>query len=318
MRQAVITGGTGMLGRTLAAQLLDEGYAVTLLVRPHSARAATLAEHERLAIVDCDISELGALARRVKEEGAHAVGLPTPCNVFYHLGWGGTFGIARDDLSAQTRNITYALDAVDLAAALESTAFVGAGSQAEYGRVEGVLTPQTPAFPENGYGVAKLAAGQMTRLACAQRGIRHVWCRILSIYGPYDGLQTMVSSVARALLAGEEPALTPCGQQWDYLYVADACRALRLVGEKGSDGAVYCVGSGQARPLLSYVEAIRDAIDPNASLGIGARPYAPKQVMYLCADIENLRRDTGFEPTVSFEEGIRATIHWLETIPDQA
>ncbi len=315
MQHAIITGGTGMLGRTLALQLLHEGCKVTVLIRPDSSRISSIPQDNRLTVVPCDIADLGALVHRIK-----AGDLPAELNdsydVFYHLGWGGTFGSVRDDAHVQGRNIGYALDAVDLAEALGCDTFVGAGSQAEYGRVEGILSPQTPAFPETGYGMAKLAAGQLTRLACQRKNIRHIWTRILSVYGPYDGLKTMVTSVTRALMAGEEPELTACEQMWDYLYAEDAGRALRLVGEKGCDGAIYCIGSGVARPLLEYVHEIRDAVDPGASLGIGKRPYADRQVMYLCADIENLRRDTGFEPTVSFKEGIRATIDWLQTIPD--
>ena len=49
--------------------------------------------------------------------------------------------------------------------------FIGAGSQAEYGRVEGKLTALTLTFPENGYGIAKLCAGQMSRILCEQKNM---------------------------------------------------------------------------------------------------------------------------------------------------
>ena len=47
------------------------------------------------------------------------------------------------------------------------------------------------------------------------------------------------------------------------------------------------------------------------SLGIGELPYAPNQVMRLCADISSLAQETGFLPAVSFEEGIRRTIETM-------
>ena len=111
------------------------------------------------------------------------------------------------------------------------------------------MRPDTPAFPENGYGMAKLCAGQMSRELCAKLGIRHIWARILSVYGPCDGAKTMVMSSIRQLLAGESPAFTKGEQQWDYLYAKDAGRALYLLGEKGRAGSIYCLGSGQKRPL---------------------------------------------------------------------
>ena len=58
---------------------------------------------------------------------------------------------------------------------------------------------------------------------------------------------------------------------------------------------------------------MRDEIQPGLLLKLGAKPYAPKQVMYLCADISELRKDTGFEPQYSFEEGIRRTIEWVQS-----
>ena len=235
-----------------------------------------------------------------------------PYDVFYHFAWGGTTGDGRNDCEIQEKNIRYALDAAALAKRFGCSAFVGAGSQAEYGRVEGNLNSQTPAFPENGYGMAKLCAGQMTRLYCRQAGMRHVWTRILSIYGPGDGAGSMVMSAIHRLLAGETPAFTKGEQQWDYLYSGDAAKALLLLGEKGHDGGVYCLGSGKARPLADYIGMIRDAIDPRLSVALGAVPYAPGQVMYLCADIAKLKEDTGFAPEVSFEEGIKKTIMWVK------
>ena len=57
---------------------------------------------------------------------------------------------------------------------------------------------------------------------------------------------------------------------------------------------------------------MRAYISPNAELGIGEIPYAPKQVMYLCADISELTVDTGFVPKYTFEEGIQETIEWYK------
>jgi nucleoside-diphosphate-sugar epimerase len=50
----------------------------------------------------------------------------------------------------------------------------------------------------------------------------------------------------------------------------------------------------------------------DARAWIGALPYRDKQVMYLCADIEDFTKDTGFVPEVSFEEGIKKTVEWCK------
>ena len=168
-------------------------------------------------------------------------------DVCYHLAWMGTTGKSRNDMYLQNRNVRYALDAVEMAARLGCHTFIGAGSQAEYGHVQGKLTPATATNPVTGYGIAKLCAGQMTRERAHQLGMRHIWVRVLSIYGPYDGKQSMVMSGIYDLLAGKIPQYTKGEQQWDYLYSGDAARAFRMLGEKESEG-VYCLGSGHCCP----------------------------------------------------------------------
>lgn len=215
-------------------------------------------------------------------------------------------------MNIQTQNIQSAIEAAETAKLLGCEVFLGAGSQAEYGRTEEKISPKLCEKPENGYGMAKLCAGQMTRVMCKRMGIKHIWCRILSTYGPYDGMQTMVMSGIRQMLAGEKPSYTKGEQLWDYLYCDDAANAFYLAAVEGKDGSVYCVGSGKTRSLKEYIFAIRDAVNPNQEVGIGEIPYFENQVMYLCADITALTEDTGFIPQYSFEQGIKETVEWYK------
>lgn len=205
----------------------------------------------------------------------------------------------------QNRNVTYALDAVKVAKAFGCHTFIGAGSQAEYGRVEGVLKPDTATFPENGYGYAKLCAGLMTRDYAHLLGLKHIWVRVLSVYGPNDGAKSMVRATIEKLRKGIVPEFTKAEQMWDYLYSEDAAEVFRLLGDKGIDGKVYVLGSGEVRPLKDYIHIIRDVVSPKSELKIGVIPYSEKQVMYLCADVTELKRDIGWKPKVVFEEGIK-------------
>ena len=212
----------------------------------------------------------------------------------------------------QNENVKNSLDAVRLAQRFGCYTFIGAGSQAEYGRVEGLLRADTPTNPETGYGIAKLCSGQMTRELAHSLGIRHIWTRILSVYGPYDGERTMVMSVINSLCHHTVPKCTKGEQEWDYLYSKDAARAFRMLGENGVDGKTYVLGSGSIQPLAEYIKAICSATAPDIEADFGAIPYAQKQVMYLGANISELQEDTGFTPAYSFEEGIRETVQWYK------
>lgn len=111
-------------------------------------------------------------------------------------------------------------------------------------------------------------------------------------------------SALKKLRDGEIPEFTKGEQKWDYLYSGDAAEAFALLGEKGVDGKVYVLGSGNARPLAEYIEELRRTAAPNGKVNIGAVPYGDKQVMFLCADISELQKDTGWKPATDFSDGI--------------
>jgi nucleoside-diphosphate-sugar epimerase len=125
-------------------------------------------------------------------------------------------------------------------------------------------------------------------------------------------------SVIRDALEGRDPECTPGEQIWDYLYSRDAARALLLLAEKGISGRTYPLGSGRAAVLKDYIDRICDIC---AGSGVkpqyGAKPYGEKQVMHLEADISSLTEDTGFVPEMSFEEGIKKTVRWMQLTEDK-
>ena len=147
MKKVIITGATGMIGITLIEYLLKKNIEILAIIRKNSKRKNNLPGDKNLEIIECDLNELCNL--NIKEK---------KYDTFYHLAWDGTFGESRNDLSLQNLNVKYTLDAVELANKLGCKTFVGAGSQAEYGRVDGMISSNTPANPENEYGKAKLKA----------------------------------------------------------------------------------------------------------------------------------------------------------------
>ena len=294
MKSVILTGATGAVGMALIRELLANGIEVLVICNPGSSRNKKIPEHPLIRKIECSLAELRTLENSKKKE----------YDVFYHFAWAGTTGQARNDMYLQNSNVRYALDAVEVAKKFGCKLFVGAGSQAEYGRTEGILRSYTPVFPETGYGIGKLAAGQMTREYAHQLGLKHIWVRILSVYGVGDGNQSMVMSTIEKVRLGIVPQMTGCEQIWDYLNSKDAARAFFLLGANGSDGKTYVLGSGQGRPLKEYVEIIKSCVNSKSGVAYGAVPYSEKQVMHLVADPSDIKNDTGWKPIVSFREGI--------------
>lgn len=302
MKNVIITGPTGAIGVALIENLISNKINVTAVCREGSSRIKNIPSSPYVKVIECNLDKLSTLENMLLND----------YDVFFHMGWESTFGDNRNNVCIQTRNIQYTLDAVELASKLGCRKFIGAGSQAEYGRSKESLSATTPTNPESAYGIAKLCAGQLSRIRCQQLGLEHIWVRILSVYGPCDGSNTMISFIIKTLLRQEKPSCTKGEQMWDYIYSKDAAKALVLLAKKGVNGKVYCLGSGQAVPLKNYMLSIRDRINPEIEIGLGEVPYGSQQVMYLCADISDLTKDTGFVPSITFEEGIEETIEWMK------
>lgn len=303
MKTAIVTGPTGGIGTALLKVLASHEVETCAICRPGSKRIAHIEKNPFVRIVECDIADYASLT----DKGIKA-------EVFFHFAWEKTTIHGRDDLDCQLKNVGYSLDAVRLAAACGCKAFIGAGSQAEYGVVKEALNGATPVWPESGYGIAKYAAGKFTRNLCAQLQIRHSWARILSTYGVNDGEVSLISYLIRTLREGNVPELTLCGQIWDYLSCEDAAKAFYAIGEKGKDGKTYCLGTGNPRPLKEYVLDVRDCVDKSAEIRFGAIPYYPHQPMYLAADIRELTEDTGWKPEKPFKKGIEEILQSLENV----
>ncbi|MBR6634350.1 MAG: NAD(P)-dependent oxidoreductase, partial [Clostridia bacterium] len=268
--RAVVTGASSMIASSLIRLLVSNGHEVFALVRPCSEKLDNIIKSDSVHIIEAELSDM--LSAKSK--------IGCDCDVLFHFAWSGTGGAMRSNAEIQQKNVQYTLDAVELAKQLNCKTFVGAGSQAEYGRAVGKLTPDTPCNPENEYGRAKLQAGKKSRELAKNYGIKHIWLRVLSVYGVGDNDFTITVSSLKKLLNSETAQFTPAEQLWDFLYCDDAANAFYLSALNGKNGAVYTLGSGEAKPLKDYIEIMQR--QAGGKIKLGALPYNENQVMYLC------------------------------------
>lgn len=304
MERVIVTGATGMIGASMIEQMVEDGIEVTAVCRPNSSKRSNLMDNPLITVVECDINDLDSLRDKLTDK----------YDTFYHFAWDGTYGNSRNDAMLQERNVHNTLVAVEVAHHLGCKVFVGAGSQAEFGFVEGELSDNIPKNPITGYGIAKYTAGKLSAVMCERYGMRQSWGRIVSTYGPRDNSYTMVMSSVIGMLNGERMSFTKGDQIWDYVYGGDCSKAFYLIGKYGKHGKAYTIGSGKSRLLRDYISDIRDVVNPELEIGIGEKDYYPNQVMRLTADISELTADTGFKPEVEFKEGIRRTMEWYKGV----
>lgn len=307
MQKVLVTGGTGVTGTALVRYLLQQNVEVVALLRHGSYREKYLPKDRKLHIVYCDMENYLTIAEGLRDY--------LPIDAFFHLAWDGSTIAnkiqSRDNMHLQALNVVYAVNAAELCHQIGCPCFIMTGSQAEFGSANVILNEDCISVPVNGYGSAKLCAETMTRIMCKNFGIKYVFARLFSIYGPYDGTNSLVYTSILKLLQGERPKYTSAEQKWDFLYSFDAAKALVLLAEKGKDGEMYCVANGKTKPLQEYIEIIHAVCNPNIKAEFGELPYGKNQVMVLGADIGKLKRDTGFEPEYSFEQGITHIRNWF-------
>ncbi|MGL4670404.1 MAG: NAD-dependent epimerase/dehydratase family protein [Methanobacteriaceae archaeon] len=311
MKKAIVTGASSMIGSALVDFLVKKGIEVLAISRPNSDKVSNIPNSELVEIFECDLSNLNLSNLNSSSS------VKNDFDVFFHFGWVGTSKSTRNNPNIQFSNIKYTLDAVKLAKNLGCGVFVGAGSQAEYGIACENLSENTPINPNSSYGIAKYSAGKLSKILADDLGLKHVWGRILSVYGPGDNDFTLIISLIKSLINNEKFSTTKGEQIWDYLYVDDCSRAFFLMAENAPHGSVYPVGSGDSICISDSISSIKGIINPSCAIGFGDLDYSKNQIMHLCADISKLTEDTGFKPQISFEEGIKRTVHWIKNKKDE-
>ncbi len=296
MNTCIITGATSMLGLATLKECIRNNVRVVALSRAGSHRKICLPKSDLVSFIECDLSALNEIA---VPRGTY--------DVFYHFGWGYTDRNNRNNPILQNKNISYTLDAVELAHRAGCKKFVGAGSQAEYGFKDDVITEDTFISPETCYGIAKYAAGRLAEELCKQYGMLCIWTRTFSVFGINDGANAMIPYALGQFIKGEKAYFSEGTQMWDYLYEDDAGQYFYLLGDKMNESGVIHVASGDHRLLKSYIMEMADVL--NATDGNGMFQYEltasvgrkPKGIQ---PDVSKLRRITGYMPKVSFKEGI--------------
>jgi UDP-glucose 4-epimerase len=294
-----VTGAAGFLGSWLVNLLLESGHEVGALVRSPNGTWRLDEIADRIKLVTGSFDDFTALEADLR--------LFRP-QVVVHLGWRGVGNQDRNS-SQQAQNIVDATRLVALCGTIEVKAFVGAGSQAEYGVYQRAIKVDDVPRPTTLYGMAKLAAGTMSAQIAADAGLRMVWLRVFSTYGPKDADYWLIPSIIKSLRAGKRMSLTSCEQQWGFLHARDAAAAFLLAVEDSRAQGVFNLGSPDAPPLRKTVMALRDLVNPAAELGFGDLPYRPDQVMILQADVSQLAK-LDWKPQIALSDGLRETAEW--------
>lgn len=302
MKKVIVTGANGFIGSALCKELSSQGIEVIAVVRSKYACIDTIQNLPGIRIVYCELINFKNLEEVIPVRDADAL---------YHLAWIGSAGFLRGDYQIQMDNVQYTCDTVRACAAMNCKRFVFASSIMEY-EIEAFMKEDDTPGINTLYCSSKLAANYMARTIAASLGISYIRAVISNIYGPGERNPRLINTSLRKLLHGEHCAFSAGSQIYDFIYITDAAKAFVAVAGKGIANRTYYIGSLSPRPLKDFLCEMRDQVNPNIKIGLGELPFTGISLSYKEFDIEAVKNDTGFVPSVDFAQGIRNTIKWIQ------
>lgn len=304
MKKAIVTGATGFIGKFLVRELLRQGITVFAIVRPNSRNKMNLPEG--VTVVECGLDKIYQLPDLIADRDI---------DVVFHIAWQGVSDKDAHNQAVQIQNLTATLNLIDAMNKMRIETIVGCGSMHE---AEALVEMNQDKVVNNlgfFYKSAKTAAHWMGKAKAGRYGIRFFW-PLINTYGEEEQSARLVSTVIRKIYKNESPELSFGDQYYDFVHVRDVAHALYLIAEKGIDGTNYTIGSGSAKPLKDFLKIVgKIANEINGSdipLGFGKITSNVISLPIETFNAEKLMRDTGFQPTVGFEEGIIRTAMWIK------
>lgn len=304
----VATGATSFVGSGAVKALLERGHKVYAVLRKGSSKADRLlingAMPENLVILEEDLGSLERLAEQI----------PEPCDVFLHMGWKGAGSDSRSAAAIQKENAKDSLNAVQAAKALGCRRFVFTGSQAEYGVHDALMNEETGCRPTSPYGETKLKVRIEAEALCRKLSMDYGHARIFSTYGIGDHPWSLLSTCVNTFLSGGVMEMGACTQDWNFMYIDDAGRAVAMLCEYQKSlmeqGCVYNLGGpmDETGPLKHFVETVYEMCGRKGSCVYGVRKPNAEGVVNLIPDLTKMKRVIGWEPRVRFRDGMARVI----------
>lgn len=178
------------------------------------------------------------------------------------------------------------------------------------------FTEQSPLDPRSPYAASKASAEHFVKAYANTYGLSTVILRCTNNFGPYQFPEKLIPlMIANAIEDKPLPVYGDGLQERDWLFVEDFSRAIQLALEKAPPGSLYNVSTGKPQPNLKIVRTILKYLGKPESL-IAYVQDRPGHDRRYALDSSKLRRELGWRPQVSFEEGIKRTIAWYQENPE--
>jgi UDP-glucose 4-epimerase len=314
LKRALITGGAGFIGSTLADRLVADGVEVVVYDNLSTGRPefiADLLEHDSATFVEADLLDMDRLQEAM-----------AGCDTVFHLAANADVrdGLKhpRKDLEQNTIATSNVLEAMR-ANGVERIGFSSTGSV--YGEPEVFPTPEDAPFPiqTSLYAASKLAGEGLIGAYCHGYGFTGVVFRFVSILGErythghvYDFVRSLRADPDHLRVLGDGR------QEKSYLYVQDCISAILTAMDNGDAGVlkIFNLGTDETVVVDQSIGIITRelGVTPELEHTGGTRGWAgDSPLIHLdCSRIRSL----GWAPTLTIEQAVVRTVQWLQANPD--
>jgi dTDP-glucose 4,6-dehydratase len=332
-RTCVVTGADGFMGSHLTDALVQVGADVIAFVRATSSGALNNIGHLRphlKRVVFADLTDKTSIDYLIRDLTA-----VSDKPYVFHLGAqahvGESWHRPYETMMANTVGTLNLLQSI-VDHGLEVEKFDTAGTSEEYGNVREavahhhdydelgslILHERSPINPKSIYATSKVAADFLTMNYHDAYGVPAIVTRMFNNYGPRQNPRYVTGTIITQALEREQVELGQLEPLRDFCFCTDGVRGHLTVAAHGIPGDVYVYGQGENISMDEWAKLIlrvgeeagfwpagREVVSTPARYRPGA-----SEVMALRVGYEKLRSETGWEPRVSWEEGVRRTIAW--------
>ncbi len=301
MIKVVITGATGFIGGNLCKVLLGYGYEVYGIGR-NKTKLDELSQNPQFHGINLDFDNYDSICKIIKSERI---------DYFIHAALSGVNGIDKKSYEIQLKNVMISCDVVKMAKKLGCKRFVFIGSVDEF---ETCFTPEQKFVKPNHsriYGLSKFVAENIGKVLALDLNIEYVSALLSLTYGEGNKTNILPNMIIRNAESKTAMNLIKGDSYFDMIYIQDAVEAIVSIMTKGVNMESYFVGHEELKTFKEYVKEICEVLKTDIDLNFGTYKDFNSMVRYENIDRNKLKIDTGFECTISIEEGIRNTKNWL-------
>lgn len=320
-RPILVTGGAGFIGANFVHYMIGQGHrVVTLDALTYAGNRASLApldDNPAHTFVEGSIADRSTVDRLIEAHRPRAiVNFAAESHVDRSIDGPAAF--------VET-NIVGAFTLLEAARAHirdgdTAFRFLHVSTDEVYGSIaDGCFTEVSPYAPNSPYAASKAAADHLVRAYHRTYDLPAIVTNCSNNYGPFQFPEKLIPLIILNALDGRPLPVYGDGRQVrDWIHVADHCRAIAMVLDRGRPGETYLVGGGGEHENIEIVRkicTILDRLRPDPNGGsrtsliehVADRPGHDRRY---AIDFGKLRRELNWRPEIGLDEGLGQTIRW--------